>query len=86
MRSLVSEAWLAALFSALSAGAFLWAMLAGWRLADVRDQGHRHASENQAVLAAALGVLLLFVAIVFWIAYVIFGPLHDAATGLLNGD
>jgi hypothetical protein len=86
MRSLVSEVWLAALFSALSAAAFLWAMLAGWRLADVRSQGQRQASESQAALAAVLGVLLMLVAVVFWIAYFIFGPLHDAATGLLQGD
>ena len=86
MRGLVSEVWLAALFSALSAGTFLWAMLAGWRLADVRGQRQRQESESQAALAAALAVLLMIVAIVFWIAYVVFGPLHDAASGLLRGD
>jgi uncharacterized membrane protein YidH (DUF202 family) len=86
MRSLVSEVWLAAVFSALSAAAFLWAMLTGWRLADVRSQAQRQASESQAALAAVLAVLLVLVAVVFWIAYFIFGPLHDAGAGLLHGD
>lgn len=86
MRNLVSEVWLAVLFSALSAGGFLWAMLAGWRLADVRGQGQRQELESRATLAAFAGVLLMLVAVVFWIAYLIFGPLHDAAIGFLQGD
>ena len=60
------------------------AIVLGLRLADVRDAKLRRSSESRAALAAALGLLLLAVATVFWLAYLIFGPLQNAVSELLE--
>jgi uncharacterized membrane protein YhaH (DUF805 family) len=82
MRGVLSEVWLAALFSALSAGAFIFAMLTGGQLAEVAAASRAKHGGSRAAVAAALGAFLMLVAIVFWIAYMVFGPLHDAAAHL----
>jgi hypothetical protein len=82
----LSAIWPAILFSLLSAGAFGTAIAFGFRLANVRDRQLRHSTESRAALAAAAGAVLLLVAAVLWLSYLIFGPIHDAVTEILNGD
>lgn len=70
--------------SALSAISFAVAIVLGFRLADVRGLQMRRAGESRAALAAGIGVILLLVAVVLWISYLIFGPIHDYLSELLN--
>ncbi|HXZ25931.1 MAG TPA: hypothetical protein VEI24_06895 [Nitrospiria bacterium] len=63
--------------TALSALAFAIAIALGLRLADVRGARLRRAGESRAMLAGAVGVLLLLVATLLWVRYLIFGPIHD---------
>jgi hypothetical protein len=72
--------WLAITFSVLSAAAFLTAIALGFTLADSREGRSRAARETWATIAVGVGAVLLLVAVVFWIGYVIFGPVHHAAT------
>jgi ABC-type transport system involved in cytochrome c biogenesis permease subunit len=79
--------WIPLTVSALSGAAFLFAMRSGWRLGEEGGgpTARRHL-ESRAARAAAAGFLLLLVAVILWVAYLIFGPVHDAATELLGRD
>lgn len=68
----------------LSGAALATAIVLGLRLADLRDPRLKRASESRAALAAILGILLMAVATVFWLAYVIFGPLQNALSELID--
>lgn len=80
----MSESLPAIVVSALSAISFVVAIVLGFRLADVRGLQMRRAGESRAALAAGIGVILLLVAVVLWVSYLIFGPIHDYLTELFN--
>jgi hypothetical protein len=56
------------------------------KLAEVRALRTRQSLESRVALAAGVGALLLMVAVVFWLSYLIFGPVQEAGTELANGD
>jgi|GEM_PF-7045921 len=80
----MSEPLPAIVASALSAISFAVAIVLGFRLADVRGLQMRRAGESRAALAAGIGVILLLLAVVLWVSYLIFGPIHDYLSELLN--
>ena len=82
----MSEPIPAIVVSALSAISFAAAIVLGFRLTDVRRLQMRRAGESRAALAAGIGVILLMVAVVLWISYLIFGPIHDYLSELLEVD
>jgi hypothetical protein len=80
----MSEALPAIAVSALSAISFAVAIGLGLRVADVRGLQMRRAGESRAALAAGIGVILLLVAVVLWVSYLIFGPVHDYLREILS--
>lgn len=66
------------------------AIAIGQRLRDLdRPPTHlrlqrRRAGESRAALAAGIGVILLLVAVNFRVSYLIFGPIHDYVSELVN--
>lgn len=82
----MSEIWPAIVASVLSAASFAVAIALGLRLADLRGWEARRTSESRAALAAAVAVVLLIVAIVFWSAYLIFGPVRDYVVEIVGRD
>jgi O-antigen/teichoic acid export membrane protein len=80
----MSEPLPAIVASALSAISFAIAISLGFRLADVRGLQRRRAGESRAALAAGIGVILLLVAVILWVSYLIFGPIHDYVSELVN--
>lgn len=79
--------WPAITFSALTAVAIGVAIAWGFSLTSYRDPRSRRAVESRAALAAGIGAVLLIVAVVFWISYLIFGPIHDTVREIFEpGD
>jgi K+-transporting ATPase A subunit len=68
--------WPAITLSALSAGSLIVAGLLGWRIGDEEPHGSRRY-EGAAGLFIGLAILLLLVAAIFWLQYLIFGPIGE---------
>lgn len=68
--------WLAVVASSLSVVFFCVAAVLTWQVGDERETGVRR-HEGAAALFVGLGVLLLLIAVVFWLKYLIFGPIGD---------
>lgn len=84
--SLLQSFWVPVSASVLSGVAFCWAAISGMRLADVRDRRIMRGRESRMTLVFLVGVTFMLIAIALWIVYLIFGPVRDAASGLLLED
>lgn len=68
--------WPAVTASSLSAVFFCVAFAFAWRVDDERETGDRHYG-GVAALFFGLAILLLLIAVVFWLRYLVFGPISD---------
>lgn len=74
---------LAAVFSALVAGCLVTALALTWRAAKPKC-GEARSTENVAALFFGLAILLLVVAAIFWLRYLIFGPIGEWAVEIYS--
>jgi hypothetical protein len=72
------EMWPALLLTALGVGACVLALASRLKLPGADLMRQRHAAEFRAIATLAVGILLLLVAVVFWIRYLIGTPLSHA--------